>query len=120
MAMTNAERQRAWRIRKREAEGRLPRRQGELAAQIARQERCSARTIYRSAHYAGAIDSIASAYPELARKIRRRRVRIGHRLIGQRIAILLAEILRNDPEGFAEEALPLFRDRYTGEPIEGG
>ncbi len=114
MAMTNAERQRAWRIRQRESEGRRPRRRGERAAQIAGQDGCCARTVYRSVHYARAIDTIAAAYPDLTAQIRQRRVRLGHRIVGQRLAVMLAGILREDPEGFAEHALPLFVDRWTG------
>lgn len=114
MAMSNAERQRAWRSRQREAAGRPPRRRGEVAAKIAAQDQCSARTVYRAWHYAQAIDTIAAAYPNLATQIRRRHVRIGNRLVGQRVAIMLAGILREDPQGFAEHALPLFVDRWTG------
>jgi hypothetical protein len=118
MTLTNAERQRAWRDRQRAAKGQVPRRKGELAAAIAAHAQCTARTIYRSAHYALAIDTIAAVYPGLAAQIRRRRVRIGSRFIGHRLTIVLAEILRDDPEGFAEQALPLIVDRWTGQPIE--
>jgi hypothetical protein len=118
MAMTNAERQRAWRMRKREAEGRKPRRKGELAAEIARQSHCCARTIYRDSHYATAIDTIAADFPELARQIRKRHVRFLDEIVGHRVARQLAEILlREGPEDFAELVLPLIRDRWTGRSL---
>jgi hypothetical protein len=117
MALTNAERQRAWRERQREAAGRKPRRKSELAAKIAADPilgGCSVRQIYRAARYSCAIDTIAAVYPDLATLIRRRRVRIGSRFIGRRLAILLAEILVDDPGGFDREALPLIVDRWSG------
>ena len=114
MSKSNAERQRAWRERQRVAKGGKPRRKGELAATIAVDTHCSARSVYRAVPYVAAIDTIAAVYPDLAAQLRRRRVRIGSRLIGQRLTLILAEILRDDPEGFAQEALPLLVDRWTG------
>jgi hypothetical protein len=117
MAMTNAERQRAWRIRRRETAGKQPRRRGERAAQIAAQDGVSARTVYRAVHFAEGVDTLGAAYPELAQMIRQGRLRIGNRLVKHRVAIMLAEILLDDPQGFAQEALPLFRDRWTGRAV---
>jgi hypothetical protein len=119
VALTNAERQRAWRERQRAAKGKKPRRKGELAAEIAANPNslCTARTVYRAAHYAAAIDRIAASYPDLAIQIRRRRVRMGSRFVGQRITIFLAEVLRETPDWFEHVTLPLLVDRWTGEVI---